>query len=210
MEFTADQVWGAAVAAHRINDGYVKEDVWNYNSPAAFVSKFANKNLVKKWLREQDFSEVTEADVASGQQFRNHFKGYTLLAIKGQLNDFQQQALRISSKETFTGRDMLDFAIVSCLPSVADRDVVRTQLKRDIYASEQLAGQEGDAIRGEITVISSRWSEAYNKYRINARMGESFVDFWFNHDLEGTLTIKAKIKTQRGDKTTQLNYVKKA
>lgn len=210
MEFTADQVWGAAVAAHRINDGYFKEDQWNHNSASAFLAKTANKNLVKKWLRDSDFTEVTEADVIKGQEFRNHFKGYTLLAIKGQLNDFQQQALRIASKETFTGRDLLDFAIVSCLPSVADRDVVRTQLKRDIYASEQLLGEEGDAIRGEITVISCRWSPAYNKYRINARMGESFVDFWFSHELEGTLMIKAKIKAQRGDKTTQLNYVKKA
>jgi hypothetical protein len=39
-------------------------------------------------------------------------------------------------------------------------------------------------------------------------MGEAFVDFWFSQELKGELRIKGKIKAQRGDKTTQLNYVK--
>lgn len=208
MEFTADQVWGAAAAAHRINDGYIKDDVWNYNSPAAFISKFANKHLVKKWLREQDFTEITEQDILEGQRFRSHFKGYTLLAIRGPINDFQAQALRIATMETFTGRNMLEFAIVSCLPSVADRDDVRNNIKKEIYASEQLNAVEGESIVGEVEVVSSKYSATYNKYRITGRMGESFVDFWFSKDLKDTVKIKAKVKNCRGDKTTQLNYVK--
>jgi uncharacterized protein YacL (UPF0231 family) len=43
---------------------------------------------------------------------------------------------------------------------------------------------------------------------VQARMGESFVNFWFKEELRGELRIKAKIKQQRGDKTTQLNFVK--
>ena len=41
-------------------------------------------------------------------------------------------------------------------------------------------------------------------------MGESFVDFWFGRELlaGANLAIKAKIKRQRPDKSTQLNYVK--
>ena len=61
---------------------------------------------------------------------------------------------------------------------------------------------------GDITVISARFNSDYNRYKISARMGESFVDFWFGKELEGTIRVKGKIKTQRGDKTTQLNYVK--
>lgn len=208
MEFTADQVWGAAAAAHRINEGYIKDDEWNYNSPAAFISRFANKHMVKKWLREQDFSEVTEQDILEGQRYRSHFKGYTLLAIRGTLNDFQAQALRIASMDMFTGRNMLEFAIVSCLPSVAERDSVRNNIKKEIYASEQLNAVEGEAIVGEVEVVSSKYSTTYNKYRITGRMGESFVDFWFTKDLQDTVKIKAKVKTHRSDKTTQLNYVK--
>jgi hypothetical protein len=57
-------------------------------------------------------------------------------------------------------------------------------------------------------VISARFNPDYAKHKITARMGESFVDFWFGKELTGELRIKGKIKTQRGNKTTQLNYVK--
>ena len=208
MEFTADQVWACAAAAHRINEGYFKEDVWMHNATPPFRSKQANKLLVKEWLRTGNFSEITEADYAAGRTARDHFKGYTLLAIAGRLNDFQQQAMKIASKDTFTGRDMYDFAVVSCLPSVVQRDAAHTALKREIYESEPLPGAVGDVIVGDITVIRTRYSKEYNKYRIDARMGDSIVDFWHTKELSGELRIKGKIKQHRGNKATQLNYVK--
>ncbi len=210
MEFTADQVWACAAAAQRINGNYFKEDQWMQNAVPPYLAYRANKTLVKEWLRTNDFVEVTEADYAAGRKARDHFKGYTLLAIAGQLNEFQQTAMRIAAKDTFTGRDMYDFAVVSCLPSVASRDQQRTELKREIYSSEQLVGAVGDQISGEIAVMSCRYNQNYNKYRIQGRMGESFVDFWFSKELSvGTnLRIKGKIKNVRGDKTTQLNFVK--
>ena len=207
MKFTADQVWGCAAAAQRINEGYFKEDQWD-TAEAGVKIKTANKALVKGWLRDSNFSQVTAADQAAGETARDHFKGYTLLMIAGKLNEFQQTAFRIASKDTFTGRDLYDFAVVSCLPSVAVRDQQRSELKREIYASEQLQGAIGDTVVGDITVISSRFNVNYMKYKITARMGEAFVDFWFSKELTGELKIKGKIKNIRGDKTTQLNYVK--
>jgi vacuolar-type H+-ATPase subunit I/STV1 len=208
MEFTADQVWACAAAAHRINEGYFKEEVWMHNATPPYRAKQANKALVKEWLRTNDFIEVTEADYAAGRRARDHFKSYTLLMIAGKLNEFQQTALKIATKDTFTGRDLYDFAVISCLPEVAERDQQRTDLKREIYQSEQLTGEVGDVVQGDITVVRSRYSKEYNKYRIDARMGESFVDFWFTKELKGELRIKGKVKNVRGNKTTQLNYVK--
>ena len=208
MQFTADQVWACAAAAQRINGEYIKMDVWMHNATPPYRSKQANKDMVKEWLRTNNFSEVTEEDYAAGRKARDHFKGYTLLAIAGRLNDFQQTAMRIATKDEFTGRDMYDFAVVSCLPSVALRDAAHTELKREIYQSEQLPGAVGDTIVGDITVIRTRYSQEYNKYRIDARMGESIVDFWHTKELKGELRIKGKIKQQRGNKATQLNYVK--
>jgi hypothetical protein len=208
MEFTADQVWACAAAAQRINGGYCKMDEWNYNVEPPVQTKTANKIMVKNWLRTNDFSQITAADQEAGIKAREHFKGYTLLAIAGKLNEFQQTAFKIAAKDAFTGRDLYDFAVVSCLPSVAERDTARTELKREVYASEQLQGAEGQAIVGDITVISSRFNPNFNKHKITARMGESFIDFWFSQELKGDLRIKGKIKRQRGDKTTQLNYVK--
>ena len=206
--FTADQVWACAAAADRINGGYCKMDEWMHNATPPYIAKKANKQLVKDWLRTSDFVEVTEADYAAGRGYRDHFKSYTLLMIAGKLNDFQQTALKIATKDSFTGRDMYDFAVISCLPDVARRDQQRTELKREVYASEQLQGAEGEQIVGDITVVKTRYSNEYNKFKIDARMGESFVDFWFSKELKGELRIKGKIKAQRGNKTTALNYVK--
>jgi len=207
MKFTADQVWGCAAAAQRVNEGYFKEDQWD-TAEAGVKIKTANKALVKGWLRDEDYSQITAADIAAGQTARNHFKSYTFLAIAGRLNEFQITAMQLAAKEEFTGRDIYDFAVISCLPSVAVRDVANSELKREIYTSEQLQGAVGDSIVGDITVISARFNPDYNKHKITARMGESFVDFWFGKELEGTIRIKGKVKTQRGNKTTQLNYVK--
>lgn len=204
--FTADQVWGCAAAAQRINDGYFKEPEFEPDSNT--LVRKANKTMVKDWLRENNFVEVSEADYAAGRQAREHFKSYMLLAMTGKLNDFQQTAYKIATKEEFTGRDLYDFAVISCLPSVAQRDQQRTDIKREIYASSQLVGNEGDAVVGDITVIKSYYSQEYAKHKITARMGEAFVDFWFGKELAGDVRIKGKIKRIRGDKTTQLNYVK--
>lgn len=206
MQFTADQVWACAAAAQRINEGYFKEPV--YADTLDVIAKQANKVMVKDWLRTNSFGLITEADYAAGRSARDHFKGYTLLAIAGRLNDFQKIALKIAAKDEFTGRDMYDFAVISCLPSVAERDQARTEIKREIYTSEQLQAAVGDTVVGEITVINARFNADYAKHKITARMGESFVDFWFTKELKGELKIKGKVKTQRGDKTTQLNYVK--
>lgn len=208
MEFTADQVWACAAAAQRINGGYFKMDEWMMNATPPYRSKQANKDLVKEWLRTGNFTEVTEADYAAGRTARDHFKGYTLLAIAGRLNEFQQTAMKIATMDSFTGRNMYEFAVISCLPSVAQRDAAHTELKREIYQSEQLQGAIGDVIIGDITVIRTRYSQEYGKYRIDARMGESIVDFWHAKELAGTVRVKGKIKKQRDNKATQLNYVK--
>lgn len=209
--FAAATVWACAAAAHRINEGYLKEDQWMTNATPPFCAKRANKAVVKDMLRTTNYSDLVEEDYTKGEEYRSHFKGYTLLAIKGDLNDFQRQALRIATKEEFTGRDMLEFAIVSCLPSVAERDIDRTQLKKDIYVSEQLACPEGGTIHTELHVISCKWSSTYAKWRVNGRCGESFVDFWAGFELVPgeDVKIKAKVKQHRSDKTTQLNFVKK-
>ena len=208
MQFTAETVWACAAAAQRINGDYLKEDKWEVVNDQARKVSDANKVMVKAWLRDQDFSQITAADTAEGIRARDHFKSYTFLAIAGRLNEFQETAMKLAAKEEFTGRDIYDFAVISCLPSVAVRDVANSELKREIYTSEQLQGDVGDAVVGDITVISARFNSDYNRYKITARMGESFVDFWFGQELKGELRIKGKVKVQRGNKTTQLNYVK--
>lgn len=212
MEFTAEQVWACAAAADRINEGYCKEGegYWDGETSQYVTTKEPNKALVKNWLREQNFAALTEEDWSNGRAYREHFKGYTLLAMTGKLNDFQLQVMKISAKDTFSGRDMLDFAIVSCLPSVVRRDRERLDIKREVVSSTQLQGREGDRVQGTVTVMSSQFSANYFKYRITARLGDSIVSFWLGYELvKGRdYAIRGRIKRQNSDGSTQLNFVK--
>jgi hypothetical protein len=209
--FTADHVWALAVVADRINGGYLKESEWLENAVPPCRGREANKLMVKQWLRE-GANPTTEADIEKGREVRNYFNGFLLKQISGKINEFEQQALRIAQMDDFTGRHMLEFAIVSCLPSVMIRDQSRNELAREVRASTQLQGAVGDKIQGEIEVVKCYYSKDYDKFRVTAKLVDSFVDFWYNSNLEAgqKLTIKAKIKSVRGDNTTQLNFVKRA
>jgi hypothetical protein len=207
---TAELVWGAAVAAHRINDGYFKEDQWMQNAVPPFVSKRANKSLVKEWLITGNTSEITAADIEKGQEVRRHFNSYMFLALAGNLNEFQKQAYKISQLTEFSQRDRLEIAVTSCLPSVYERDRQRKDFMDQIRNSTQLAGNVGDRVEGDIVVLSSRYNMNFNKWKISAKMVDSYVDFWYNSNLNAgdVLRVKGKVKAQRDNNTTQLNYVK--
>jgi hypothetical protein len=205
--FTASHVWALAVAAQRINDGYLKEDEWLPNATPPCRGREANKKLVKQWLREGS-NPTTAADIAKGEECRAYINTFLMREIAGKITDFERSALKIAQKDEFTGRDLYDFAVVSCLPSAVERDRNHQEIKREVYHSEQLTGHVGDTVVGELTVVKSSFSQMYNKYKISGRMGEAFIDFWFSKPLEGSVRIKGKIKNVRGDKTTALNYVK--
>ena len=204
MEFTADQVWGLAVRADTFNGGYVKYEEYDHETRTKV--KDTNKTLLKKWLFENLIP--TEEEVDQGRAYRDYFKTYTFRALKGKLSYFDSVALKLSSKETFTGRDLYEFAVISCLPSVARRSKERDDVKRDIYFSDQLEGSEGEFIVTEVEVISCSFNTNYMKYRVLARAGDSFVDFWFGKEVNGNIKIRGKIKKHRDDKTTSINYVK--
>jgi hypothetical protein len=208
--YTADQVFALAMAAHRINGGYFKEDVWMPNATPPYRSKQSNKTLVRQWARTNDFVEVTPDDVLKGQEVRNHFKSYMFLAIAGKLNDFQAQAYKISQKDAFTERDSLELAIASCLPSVYERDRQRKEFMEQLRESTQLRGAVGDRVEGEFVVLSTRYNINFNKYKVSGKIADSFVDFWFGSApaVGTTLQIRGKIKQLRDDNSTQLNYVK--
>ena len=207
-EFTADQVWAYAATADRINGGYVKMD--ERSSDGTCVVREANKLMVKRWLREGYCGEDTEADWETGRRFRQHFNSYTFLAMQGKLNDFQNQAWKIAQMDSFTGRNLLEFAIISCLPDVARRDQAHREFRQQLADSEALAAAEGDRISGYMTVEKCQFNHNYAKFRVQGRMGESFVDFWFGRELSvgANLLIKGKVKRQRPDKSTQLNFVR--
>jgi len=206
MTFSADQVWGLAVRADIQNDGYLKEDRWSNDGETVAVTHSANKKLVKRWLTEN--IQPTESEVEKGREYRKFFNTFTMKALLSRLSDFERQALRIAQMDEFTSSNLLEFALVSCLPATARREQARTELKREVFSSTPLSGAPGEKVAGELRIISCNYSQNYGRYRVTAQLDESFVDFWFGKELKDTVKVTAKIKQQRSDNTTQLNYVK--
>lgn len=207
--YTAEHVWALAVAADRFNSGHFKEEVVVYENQCRKVLHEANKLMVKGWLRTGE-NPATDADREQGRAVRHYFNGFLLKELSGRINDFERQALKIAQMEEFTGRHLLEFAVISCLPSVMLRDQARNDLAREVRASTQLTGAVGDPVQGQVEIVKCSYSKEYNKFRITARLVDSFVDFWYNSNLNAgdCVSIRGKIKSQRGDLTTQLNYVK--
>jgi hypothetical protein len=203
--FTADHVWGLAVAADRINGGYVKADVYAENLDV--VQKQANKTMVKGWLRN---NQTPQQQQTLNVAVRFATTSTATYSSRSRARSTTLNPLRCVSHRWMSslGKNLLEFSVVSCLPSVMLRDQSRKELKNAISSSVQLAGEVGEKITGEIEVFRCDYQQTYDKFIIQARMGDSYVSFWFSSRIDGAVTIRAKIKEQRGDNTTALNFVK--
>lgn len=212
MNYSADQVWALAVAADRINGGYVKEDVYVMENQCRKCITQANKLMVKQWLREGSFLEATAEDTAKGREIRHYFNGFLLKELSGKINDFERQALRLAQIDEFTGRNLFEFAVISCLPSVMVREESRKDLAQAVRNSTQLMGAVGDAIQGEIEVVRATYRAQYGKWVIVGRLVDSYVSFYYNNSMEqgSKVYIKGKIKSIEPDNMTRLHYVKRA
>lgn len=211
MKYDADIVWGCAVAVDRFNGGYVKTEEFERNEDGEqVVTKRPNKVLLKQMLAKQDYSTVTDEDIAEGQALRHHFNGYLLKELSGKINDFERSVLRIAQMDEFNHRSLLEFAIISCLPNSFRRELKHKQYQQAVVESTPIEGEVGDVVQGELIIEKCYWNDNYSKYRIVGRFGESFVDFWHKDHLEVSSTpkIRGKIKQHRPDNTTQLNYIK--
>jgi hypothetical protein len=182
--------------------------VWHNTSP--IVEKTANKKLVKQWLIENQ--KPNDVEIARGREIRHFFNGFLLKEISGKINDFESQALRMAQIDEFNGRNLFEFSVISCLPSVMVREESRKDLAQALRNSTQLTGSVGDAIQGEIEVVRATYKAQYGRWVIVGRLVDSYVSFYYNNSMEqgSKVYIKGKIKSIEADNMTRLNYVKRA
>lgn len=212
MAINTLDLFAAAVAVHRVNGGYHKETLgeWDEQGNQKTIVT-ANKVLLSSWARgDQCLFTVREEDRDRAEEIVRHFRSYMFLALAGELNEFQKTAMGLATKESILETDRMSIAVISSLPSVYERDLARKEFMNQLRDSTQLSGREGEKVEGEVIVISTRYNPEFNRYKVQAKMGDSFVDFWFGKNFNNgdAFRIKGKIKSQRDNKSTQLNYVK--
>jgi hypothetical protein len=210
--YAISDVWAAACAAQRINDGYVKEPVYNYTSGAPVLVKRRNRDIMMEFL--QNPQQLLVEDVEAGEQVRDYLrKDLTFRAIKGKLTEFDSATSKCLAVDDrfYTVTHRYELAVVAALPNSARRQEQRqTADSRIQFATGGFIGRAGDKITANIEVISCVYSQQYNIYWIRGITAQDQPVLFSNKerfDAGQFLTIQGKVKAHR-DNLTQLNYVK--
>ncbi len=202
FSYDADDVWGAAVIAYRVNKGYIKA-----LGPDIKAHK-TNRQIVEEYLTSG--TPILEADIEEGRKIRQYFQGLTFKVIEGKtLTPFLQSAMEIASKDQITNN--LGIGTIASLPAtyakMTSRDSVDTRIK---WARGGFVGQVGDKTTQTVEIVKQLWSNNWNTYYftgINDKDQVLFFAYKNNMEIGTSVTIEGKVKSHR-DNSTQLSHVK--
>lgn len=216
--FNAEDVWAAAAAATRINDGYLKEpkfrsviDSQGYEGLAQ--THEANKVLVRKLLDANQ--GWTEEDTARGATARAYWQAQLMKMVGNTANDFEKVAVAAANKETIEGN--YDLAVIASLVASAERGIARdtiNDVKSNIDSKHQ--GKVGDhtVLTNAEVVVCGALSD-FGKYRVDAKCEGNLYTWWSSkaYTAGNWVSVKGKVKGHTVDRgtnvaVTQLNYVK--
>ena len=207
----------ASYAAHRINNGYIKNGSFDYHKN--IWVHHSNKDLVRNHFSQRtdtptSIITITEEDRENAAKGIAHFKRYTLLGL-GKLTDFQKDVAYLAGQEFVNLREL---GLISYLPALVEREQQESNTKKIIkneYSDSAHYGSVGDKFEGTVTILSGRYLNDYGRYVYSAGMDGNLFSFWSNLKFEPNTdyTIKGKIKGhgnayKTGYLETSLNYVK--
>lgn len=206
VNYNANDVWGAACAAQRINGSYIKLSLISESDPA--TTKLSNRMIVEQLLA--DLSGITDDDREQGVKVRAFYQAYTFKILQGkQLSDFDNTAMLIANREVITGN--YDVAVIASLPSCYERGVERqTAEQRVNFATGGFIGKASDKVKLEIEVIKCTYSHSYNVFFVTGITEQDqpvFFSFKDKIPTGNTMNIVGTVKAHR-DNITQLNRVK--
>lgn len=216
--YKAQDVWSAAAAAFRVNEGYVKDPLYDYNpeSGVKLLLKDANKRLINAMLMIN--AGWNDADVATGEEARSYWQAGIMKMLADQkLSDFDKMAIGMSEKEEVNS--FYDIAVIGSLIGAAKRGQAREEVEYAKRADPgNWIGKTDEKVHlDSLIVVSCVYSVNYGSYRNEGTQNGNYVSWWGKVKLEPgqVLNVNAKVKAQvtdakTGAKVTQVNYLKAA
>jgi catabolite regulation protein CreA len=206
LNLVADNVWGAACQAQRINGSYIKLSVLTEKDKSS--NKLSNRQMIETFMVDSNL--ITEEDMEQGKKVRAFYQALTFKILQGkQLNDFDNTAMLISNRDVITSN--YDVAVIASLPSCYERGVVRQSADQRInFATGGFVGKAGDKVKLEIEVIKCTYSQIYNVFFVTGiTTNDQPVFFSYKNKVPtgDTMNIYGTVKAHR-DNITQLNRVK--
>ena len=206
LNIPAENVWGAAVMAQRINGSYVKLSVLSEADKTE--NKLSNRQMVESLM--VDSSLITEEDMEQGKKVRAFYQALTFKILQGKhLTDFDNTAMLLADRDIITST--YDVAVITSLPSCYERGVERqTAEQRVNFATGGFIDKAGNKVKLEIEVIKCTYSHSYNVFFVTG-ITEQDQPVFFSYKEKvptgDTMNIFGTVKAHR-DNITQLNRVK--
>jgi len=206
LNLSPDDVWGAAVAAQRINGKYIKLSMISESDPS--VNQQSNRQIVNSLLA--DPFTITDEDREQGLKVRAFFQAFTFKILQGKaLSEFNNTAMLIANRDVITSD--YDVAVITSLPSSYVRGVKQQTVEQRIsFARGGYLGVVGQKATLNIELLKQIWSNKWNTWFLTGITDEDQVVFFAHknqYDIGTHLTIQGVIKGHR-DNSTQLNRVK--
>ena len=208
VNYNADDVWGAAVAAQRTNGKYVKLSMISESDPA--INQQSNRQIVNSFLA--DPISITDEDREQGKKVRAFFQAFAFKILQGKaLSEFNNTAMLIANRDVITSD--YDVAVITSLPSSYERGVKQQTVDQRInFARGGHIGSIGNKIEVKnIEVLKCVYSEKWGTHFATCITSEDQVLFFaMRNKLEvgKTISIQGTVKSQNNPHTTQLNRVK--
>jgi len=217
---STQEALAVAVAAQRINSGYVK-DTRRFSEPEN-KTQFSNKEIVKfayhgdpTYLPMDYVAPIpTEEDYVQVAEIRKWMKRYVMLGL-ADLDSFKREMIESVSQDTVPVNNLGRIAFI---PEFVKRDKHETGLTKEIrieYRDSQYLGKEKDVVEGVAKILDKRYSTQWESYNYTAVIDGNLISFMnkFEHNVGDMKRVKAKVKSQTQNKLfsaneTRLNYVK--
>jgi hypothetical protein len=214
VKHSVDNVWGAAVAAQRINGSYVKETMYKVDpemSSNTVVDKRRNRDIMLDILANP--AVLTVEDIAQGQECRKFLQNdITFRALKNKLTEFDGSISKVLAvtDDFDTVKHKYELAVVACLPQSHVRSLERQAVQDRVrQTSGALIGTPGVKVQLDVEVVKSNYSQQWNTWYATAVTADnSAVFFAYRQELArgAKYTIQGTVKAHR-DGSTQLNRV---
>ena len=213
VKHSVDNVWGAAIAAQRMNGSYVKETMYKLdeNTNTTVVHKLRNRDIMVDILANP--AQLTVEDIAQGQECRKFLQqDITFRALQNRLTEFDSSVSKVLAvtEEFDTDKHKLELAVVACLPQSHARALERQATQERVrLTSGAVIGTPGDKVRLDVEIIKSNFSQQWNTwYATGVTQDNSAVFFAYRQELARGVkhTITGTVKAHR-DGSTQLNRV---
>jgi len=210
---SVDNVWGAAVAAQRINGSYVKETQHRLDDTIGtiIVDKRRNRDIMLDILANP--AQLTVEDIAQGQECRKFLQNdITFRALKNRLTEFDGSVSKVLAVEGDfdTVKHKYELAVVACLPQSHTRSLERQAVQDRVrQTSGEVIGAPGIKVQLAVEIVKSNYSQQWNTWYATAVTADnSAVFFAYRQELArgAKHTIVGTVKAHR-DGSTQLNRV---